>query len=73
MATAQQPRHEAPFFNLAHARWVVGVLNMLIAVVGRDSLLGLILRQTRSEITSVIRDEAPPTPAAERAARYRDN
>jgi hypothetical protein len=32
---------------------------MLIAVVGRDSLLGLILRQARSEITSLIRDEQP--------------
>jgi hypothetical protein len=48
----------APFFNLAHARWVVGVLNMLIAVVGKDSLLGLILGQTRSEIASLVRNPA---------------
>jgi hypothetical protein len=37
---------------------------MLIAVVGKDSLLGIILRQTRSEITSVARGEdRHPTPA----------
>jgi hypothetical protein len=72
MARLRRPPQEAPFFNLAHARWVVGVLNMLVAVVGRDTLLGLILRQTRSEINSVIRDETPD-PAAARAARYCDN
>jgi hypothetical protein len=50
---------EDSFFNLPHAKWVVGVLSMLVAVVGKDSLVGLILRQTRSEITSIIRDEEP--------------
>jgi hypothetical protein len=50
---------EDSFFSLAHAKWVVGVLSMLIAVGGRESLLGLILRQTRSEITSIVRDEEP--------------
>ena len=59
----------APFFNLPHARWVVGVLSMLIAVVGKDSLLGLILRQTRSEIAGLVRDgERDPT-----AACYKNN
>ncbi len=72
MASPNRSAEEAPFFNLSHARWVVGVLNMLIAVVGRDSLLGLILRQSRSEIASVIRDESPD-PVAARVARYRDN
>ena len=37
---------EASFFSLPQAKWVSGVLSMLIAVVGRDSLLGLILRTT---------------------------
>jgi hypothetical protein len=50
---------EISFFNLGHAKWVVGVLSMLVAVVGRESLLGLILRQTRSEIKSLIADEEP--------------
>ena len=72
MASLNRSAEEAPFFSLGHARWVVGVLNMLVAVVGKDTLLGLILRQTRSEITSVIRDEAPD-PATARASRYRDN
>jgi hypothetical protein len=72
MARPNPSANAAPFFNLGHARWVVGVLNMLIAVVGRDSLLGLILRQTRSEIASVIHDEAPD-PVASRAAHFRDN
>jgi hypothetical protein len=53
------------FFSLAHAKWVAGVLSMLIAVVGKDSLLGLILRQTRSEIISIVRhEETDATPAA---------
>jgi hypothetical protein len=72
MASLNRSAEGAPFFSLGHARWVVGVLNMLIAVVGPDSLLGLILRQTRTEITSVIRDESPD-PVAARASRFRDN
>jgi hypothetical protein len=63
---------DASFFNIAHARWVIGVLSMLIAVVGKESLVGLLLRQTRREIDSLIKDEQP-TPAVERAARYREN
>ncbi|HEV3260315.1 MAG TPA: hypothetical protein VG013_25900 [Gemmataceae bacterium] len=59
----------AAFFNLPHARWVVGVLSMLIAVVGKDSLLGLILAQSRSEIAGLVRDrEGDPT-----AACYKNN
>jgi hypothetical protein len=45
---------------------------MLIAVVGRDSLLGLILRQTRSEIVSILRDEEPAAPHP-KAACYENN
>jgi hypothetical protein len=30
---------------------------MMVAVVGKESLLGLIVRRTRSEIVSLIRDE----------------
>jgi len=63
---------EDSFFNIAHARWVIGVLSMLIAVVGKESLVGLLLRQTRREIDSLIQDEQP-APAVERAARYKDN
>lgn len=63
---------EDSFFNIAHARWVLGVLGMLIAVVGKDSLVGLLLRQTRREIDSLIQDEQP-SPAVQRAARYKDN
>jgi hypothetical protein len=64
--------NEDSFFNIAHARWVVGVLGMLIAVVGKDSLVGLLLRQTRREIDSLIQDEEP-IPAVQRAARYKEN
>jgi hypothetical protein len=63
---------EDSFFNIAHARWVIGVLSMLIAVVGKESLVGLLLRQTRREIDSLIQDEQP-SPAVERAARYKEN
>jgi hypothetical protein len=51
------PDPSANFFNLKQARWLVGVLGMLIGVVGKESLLGLILRQTRAEIASLVRDE----------------
>lgn len=63
---------DASFFNIAHARWVIGVLGMLIAVVGKESLVGLLLRQTRREIDTLIQDEQP-SPAVKRAARYKDN
>ncbi len=72
MIWKNKPSDEDTFFNIAHARWVVGVLGMLIAVVGKNSLLGLLLRQTRREIDSVIQDEEP-IPAMKRAARYREN
>ena len=49
------------FFSFPMAKWVIGVLGMLIAVVGQEGLLGLILRQTRSEIASLIRDQQRTT------------
>jgi hypothetical protein len=63
---------ESTFFSLPQARWVVGVLSMLIAVVGRESLLGLILRQARFEINGFVRDEEK-NPWAARAACYENN
>ena len=45
------------FVNVRQARWLVGVLSMLIAVVGKDSLLGLILGQTRREVASLVEAE----------------
>ncbi len=48
---------EVEFFSLPMAKLVIGVLGLLIAMVGEDSLLGLILRQTRSEISSLVKDE----------------
>jgi hypothetical protein len=62
MARTKSLPQDAPFFNVSQAKWVVGVLSMLIAVVGRDSLLGLLLRQARSEINSLVREEESPTP-----------
>jgi hypothetical protein len=55
---------EEGFFNLPLAKWVLGVLAMLIAVVGRESLLGLILGRTRCEIAGLVRDEEQTAPAA---------
>ena len=57
MARANTSSKQASFFDLSLAKWVAGVLNMLVAVVGRESLLGLILRQTRSEINSLVQGE----------------
>lgn len=72
MARKNSSADDVSFFNIAHARWVIGVLGMLIAVVGKESLVGLLLRQTRREINSLIEDEQPSA-AVQRAARYRDN
>jgi len=53
------PKHthsdDTPFFNPAHARWLLGVLRMATAVVGKESLLGLLLGQTQAEIQSLLR------------------
>ncbi len=72
MASPHPSSEEASFFSLPHAKWVIGVLNMTIAVVGRDSLLGLILSQTRSEIAEIVRDERPDAAKA-RASSYQNN
>jgi hypothetical protein len=65
MASVRPSSGDEFFFSLSQAKWVMGVLSMLIAVVGRESLLGLILRQTRSEIASIVRNEEPErTPAS---------
>jgi hypothetical protein len=48
---------EVEFFSLPLAKWVIDVLGLLIAVVGEENLLGLILRQTRSEISSLVKDQ----------------
>ncbi len=72
MARTIPSTDEESFFNLPHAKWVLGVLSMLIAVVGRESLLGLILRQTRTEIASIVRDEEPDGAVA-KAACYESN
>jgi hypothetical protein len=70
MAAVRPPSGDDSFFSISQAKWVLGVLSMLIAVVGRESLLGLILRQTRSEIASIVRNEEPEvTPAS----CYRNN
>jgi hypothetical protein len=58
MASASHSSEES-FFSLPQAKWALGVLSMVIAVVGRESLVGLILRQARSEIASIVRDEEP--------------
>jgi hypothetical protein len=70
MASAKPSTDNASFFSLPQAKWVIGVLSMLIAVVGRDSLLGLLLRQTRSEIKSIVSDEDTDTAAKEACYKY---
>ena len=63
---------EAAFFNRPHAKWVVGVLSMLIAVVGEDSLLGILLRQTRFDINGLLH-EAPHTTILQQVGRCEEN
>ena len=60
-----KPAEKVEFFSLPMAKWAIGIIGLLIAVVGEESLLGLILRQTRSEISSLVKDEEG---AADRAA-----
>jgi hypothetical protein len=67
MARMNPSAQETPFFSLPQARWVIGVLSMLIAVVGKESLLGLILRQARFEINSLVREEEPDEIKAKKA------
>ncbi len=61
VARMHTSQDEVPFLNLRHARWAVGVLKLVIAVVGEDSLVGLIIRQARAELVSVLRDEQEST------------
>ena len=56
---------ETDFFNLPLAKWVIGVLAMLIAVVGKASLVGLILRQARSDIVRLVQDEEQPNTSSD--------
>jgi hypothetical protein len=72
MIRKQVPADDPEIFNLKLARWVLGVLGMLIGVVGKESLLGLILRQTRAEIGSLIRSEEQ-VPLTSAAAAYKYN
>jgi hypothetical protein len=72
MIRRKSTREDAEFFDASLARWVVGVLRMLIAVVGKESLLGLILAQTKCEILGLLRDEAPQVPSP-RDAWFLDN
>jgi hypothetical protein len=63
MKLEPKPAQDAEFFSVPLARWVIGALSMLIAVVGEESLLGLLLRQTRREIRSIVQDEEQPLPS----------
>jgi hypothetical protein len=38
-------------------RYVLGALGLLIAVVGQQSCLGIILQQARSEVASLLRSQ----------------
>jgi hypothetical protein len=57
VARMHPSRDDAPFLDVRHAKWAVGVLKLVIAVVGQDSLVGIIVRQARAELVSVLRDE----------------
>ena len=43
------------FPDLSQARWLAGVLGLLIGAVGKDSLLGRILGRARSEVVGLLR------------------
>lgn len=62
---------ESTLLNVQHARWVSNVLNMLIAVVGKETILGLLLGGTRAEIASLLRSVEAESPVAEPAPARR--
>ncbi len=70
---ARTPSPEGDFFSLSQARWVLSVLGLLIAVVGKESLLGLILRQTRFEINTIVEDEEASGTQLPKTAYYENN
>ena len=45
---------ETPRTELSKGKYVVATLGLLIDVVGRRSMLGMLLNQTRNEILSLI-------------------
>ena len=47
-----------PTVDLKHARWALSTLGLLIDVVGKRSILSLILRQARTEIESLVQTES---------------
>jgi hypothetical protein len=57
MMRRYQCTEDVEFFSIPLAKSVIGILGILVRLVGEESLLGLILRQTRSEIASLVRDE----------------
>ena len=53
----RQPTEQNRLLDPHQAKYVTGVLGMLIAVVGQRSCLGIVLQQARSEITSLLRSD----------------
>jgi hypothetical protein len=52
-----QPTHSRRLLDSDQAKYVLGVLGMLIAVVGPRSCLGIVLQQARSEVSSLLRSD----------------
>lgn len=46
-----------PLVDPQQARQVLGALNLLIAMSGRQTCLGIILQQARSEVASLLHSE----------------
>jgi hypothetical protein len=51
---------ETPTIDPAEARWAAAELSSLIARLGPDSPIGLVLRQARREVASLVQSTAPP-------------
>jgi hypothetical protein len=54
MVLSSVPFPAAPTIDAAEARWASDQLGALIANVGDDSVAGLILRQARQELASLV-------------------
>ncbi len=53
----RQPTQPSRLLDSDQAKYVLGVLSMLIAVVGARTCLGIVLQQARSEISSLLRSD----------------
>lgn len=59
IALFSAPQNTTPVVDVEKARYVAGTLALLMDVVGNEGVLGMVLRQARNEVVSLIPDQKP--------------